>query len=40
MADPTRVDRIVRAAARNPALAETLARYATGALSIRNSNGL
>jgi geranylgeranyl reductase family protein len=33
MADSTRVDRIVRAAARNPALAETLARYATGALS-------
>ena len=33
MTDATRVDRIVRAAARNPALAETLARYATGALS-------
>jgi geranylgeranyl reductase family protein len=33
MADATRVDRIVRAAARNPALAQTLARYATGALT-------
>ena len=33
LADATRIDRIVRAAARNPALAETLARYATGALS-------
>lgn len=35
MADATRVDRIVRAAARNPALTETLARYATGAISHR-----
>lgn len=33
MADASRVDRIVRAAGRNPALAEVLARYATGALS-------
>jgi flavin-dependent dehydrogenase len=33
MADGNRVDRIVRAAARNPALAETLSRYATGTLS-------
>ena len=33
MADGTRVDRIVRAASRNPALAEALARYATGSLS-------
>jgi len=33
MADATRVDRIVRAASRNPVLADTLARYATGALS-------
>jgi geranylgeranyl reductase family protein len=31
LADPTRVDRIVRAASRHPALAEILARYATGA---------
>ena len=31
--DPSRVDRIVRAASRNPALADLLARYATGALS-------
>ena len=33
LADLRRVDRIVKAAARNPALAEMLARYATGALS-------
>jgi len=33
MSDATRVDRIVRAAARNPALAAILARYATGALT-------
>lgn len=33
MADATRVDRIVRAAARNRPLAETLARYATGAIT-------
>jgi geranylgeranyl reductase family protein len=33
LADPTRVDRIVRAAGRNPALAEILARYATGAIT-------
>ena len=32
LADPTRVDRIVRAASRHPALADLLARYATGAL--------
>ena len=31
--DPRLVDRIVSAASRNPALAEALARYATGALS-------
>ncbi len=31
--DPARVDRIVRAARRNPALADLLARYATGAVS-------
>jgi len=35
MADASRVDRIVRAAGRNPALADALARYATGALSHR-----
>ena len=33
LADLRRVDRIVKAASRNPALAEMLARYATGALS-------
>jgi flavin-dependent dehydrogenase len=33
LADLRRVDRIVNAAARNPTLAELLARYATGALS-------
>jgi geranylgeranyl reductase family protein len=33
LADATRVDRIVQAAARNPALADVLARYATGALT-------
>jgi geranylgeranyl reductase family protein len=33
MADASRVDRIVRAASRNPALADALARYATGALN-------
>jgi geranylgeranyl reductase family protein len=33
MADSRRVDRIVRAAGRNPALKDALARYATGALS-------
>jgi flavin-dependent dehydrogenase len=33
LADPTRVDRIVRAAGRHPALADLLARYATGALT-------
>jgi geranylgeranyl reductase family protein len=32
LADITRVDRLVRAASRNPALADLLARYATGAL--------
>ncbi len=31
--DPSRVDRIVRAARRNPALADLLARYATGAMT-------
>ncbi|MBZ5610191.1 MAG: geranylgeranyl reductase family protein [Acidobacteriia bacterium] len=35
LADPSRVDRVVRAASRNPALADLLARYATGALSHR-----
>jgi flavin-dependent dehydrogenase len=35
LADPGRVDRIVRAARRNPALADLLARYATGAISHR-----
>jgi hypothetical protein len=33
LADPTRIDRIVRAASRNAPLAEILAHYATGALS-------
>jgi len=33
LADPTRVDRIVRAAGRHPVLADLLARYATGALT-------
>jgi len=33
MGAPGRVDRVVRAASRNPALADLLARYATGALS-------
>jgi flavin-dependent dehydrogenase len=33
LADPSRVDRIVRAASRNPALADLLARYATGAMT-------
>ena len=33
MSDTRRVDRIVRAAARNPQLAEILARYATGAIT-------
>jgi hypothetical protein len=33
MSDATRVDRIVQAAHRNPALAELLARYATGAVT-------
>ena len=32
LADPTRVDRIVRAASRHPVLADLLARYATGAI--------
>jgi len=32
LADPTRIDRIVRAASRHPALADLLARYATGAI--------
>jgi len=35
LADPGRVDRIVRAASRNPVLADLLARYATGAISYR-----
>ncbi|HYL38041.1 MAG TPA: NAD(P)/FAD-dependent oxidoreductase [Bryobacteraceae bacterium] len=35
LADPGRVDRIVRAARRNPGLADMLARYATGSLSHR-----
>jgi len=35
LADASRVDRIVRAAGRNPALADALARYATGALNHR-----
>jgi geranylgeranyl reductase family protein len=33
LADPTRVDRMVRAASRHSVLADLLARYATGALS-------
>jgi geranylgeranyl reductase family protein len=33
LADPARIDRIVRAASRHPVLAELLARYATGALT-------
>jgi geranylgeranyl reductase family protein len=33
LADPTRIDRIVRAASRHAALANLLARYATGAMS-------
>jgi geranylgeranyl reductase family protein len=33
LADPTRIDRIVRAAGRHPVLADLLARYATGALT-------
>jgi geranylgeranyl reductase family protein len=33
LADPTRVDRIVRAAGRHPVLADLLARYATGAMT-------
>ncbi len=33
LADPTRIDRIVRAASRHPVLADILARYATGAIS-------
>jgi geranylgeranyl reductase family protein len=33
LADPARIDRIVRAASRHAALADLLARYATGALS-------
>ena len=33
LADPTRIDRIVRAASRHPVLADLLARYATGAIS-------
>jgi geranylgeranyl reductase family protein len=33
LADPTRIDRIVRAASRHPVLADLLARYATGALT-------
>jgi flavin-dependent dehydrogenase len=33
LADPTRIDRIVRAASRHAALADLLARYATGAMS-------
>jgi geranylgeranyl reductase family protein len=32
LADPTRIDRVVRAASRHPVLADILARYATGAL--------
>jgi geranylgeranyl reductase family protein len=35
LSDPHRVDRIVRAASRNPVLADLLARYATGALPHR-----
>jgi geranylgeranyl reductase family protein len=33
LADPTRIDRIVRAASRHPVLADLLARFATGAIS-------
>ena len=33
LADPTRIDRIVRAASRHAALADLLARYATGGMS-------
>jgi len=33
LADPTRIDRIVRAASRHAPLAEILARYATGAIT-------
>ena len=33
LADPTRIDRIVRAASRHPVLADLLARFATGALT-------
>jgi geranylgeranyl reductase family protein len=33
LSDPTRIDRIVRAAGRHPVLADLLARYATGALT-------
>ncbi len=33
LGDANRVDRIVKAAGRNPALADLLARYATGAVS-------
>ena len=33
LADPTRIDRIVRAASRHAVLADLLARYATGALT-------
>ena len=33
LADPARIDRVVRAASRHPALADLLARYATGALT-------
>ena len=33
LADPTRIDRVVRAASRHAVFAELLARYATGALT-------
>jgi geranylgeranyl reductase family protein len=33
LADPSRIDRLVRAASRNPVFADLLARYATGALT-------
>jgi flavin-dependent dehydrogenase len=33
LADPTRIDRIVRAASRHAVLADLLARFATGAIS-------
>jgi geranylgeranyl reductase family protein len=33
LADPARIDRVVRAAGRHPALTDLLARYATGALT-------